>query len=809
MLLLRPIGSCRLFTPLKSVREVFDITIQGSRHYGFTHSSAEALQALRFIRGEIDLPAELLPLVARSADTRGLGDEPSCEDADVVVIEICSAKNVTIGDCSLQLNYTKRHFADFFADSQRNARFNRLSGEEDAAERDAWLKKEPTFQALSPQDRELLSAMRISMLEEDEIVRDLQAIRELIGHDRIVLQTHVNALTPGRQPLQQRVNVIAAVKRAGARLGHPVFDPSGLMAEFGQMLAMGKGGADLTHFSPRFAERVGWTLVEKYVIPRAPAGKTAEAMPGGAPMLAASLLIELQEGKLAEVGARAFAGLRQNPESRQYQRLAGHICHAMGDHERAIGHFDGASPEGADDLTDEDRIAKLRCLFELGRKEEALRYGMEMLEAEIETRDVLWTCAVTATELGTQPALPFWKQLILRGEYVAEAAAAVLGELQAQGHKSERIEWAKRIVEIAPGESNAFKIAWRDAEKHEDYALLHRLTAHIGRHKAVVQRDLINGALRKSNPYSASLIFERAGPAARDAIMDVPKETVANWSKLGMARLAAGEVARAARLIRAAFVFRPELGAAKRANSDFAKYVRRSLRDAWKKRRYYQVAGLADHARVFLPDYEDFARYVGLALYRLERFPRAVSELRTALSSETIPPNILPSLARAAKRAGDVESELFAFQRFKELGLEDKKMRAFIDKVYPQAIRRGLAEMRKAAKADALDRVKLLARRLLSEETSARESGEVVASVMRLLHKRFREAGDGAKKAELAELLIEFGGADERILQFAAEQALAREDHARVRELVGLIELRRAEADGSTAGKPGVRQQAA
>ena len=47
-----PIGTCRINTPLRRARSRYPVALELNRVYGFTHTSDEALQQLRFMQGD-------------------------------------------------------------------------------------------------------------------------------------------------------------------------------------------------------------------------------------------------------------------------------------------------------------------------------------------------------------------------------------------------------------------------------------------------------------------------------------------------------------------------------------------------------------------------------------------------------------------------------------------------------------------------------------------------------------------------------------------------------------------------------------
>ncbi|RYE97308.1 MAG: hypothetical protein EOO77_39290, partial [Oxalobacteraceae bacterium] len=101
-----PIGTCRLNSPLRrgAVRHGFKIS--DGRNYGYTHTSTEALQQLRFMLGEHDIPDNLVPLICRNSMTVPV--TAAHERSDLYFVEISSAKSLTCEGWATQLNYVSR-----------------------------------------------------------------------------------------------------------------------------------------------------------------------------------------------------------------------------------------------------------------------------------------------------------------------------------------------------------------------------------------------------------------------------------------------------------------------------------------------------------------------------------------------------------------------------------------------------------------------------------------------------------------------------------------------------------------------------
>jgi hypothetical protein len=538
MLTIRPIGSCRILTPLRRTRSSLGFRLADARYQGFIHTSAEALQALRFIRGEIAYPEKLLPLIARSPDLPELTAPADLQQPDAYVIELSSAKHVHIGEYSIQLNYTHRYFQDFFNDRERDKKFYRMAQADRLAERREWLETEPSFAKLSEENRELLASIEMEELDGDAMRADLAAILERTGDTPVLIQTHVDANDPAGNPLPRRQDVIETVTEVAHELGLPLLDPSPAMHAMGQMLAMEKGGRDLTHFTPRFADQLGRIIVNQYVRPACGLEDDAGDANRGDWARLEGWMTRLREGDLAETGHQVFTALRDTPDNAAARIMAGHISHAIGDHERAVELL--RERVAHDDASDDDRLAMLASLHALGRAAETLALGREILAGEYESEAVYRACAQSASALPGEDALPFWKELVLRDEAVDEAGPALIALLKERGDRQETGRWAARIALRRPSDFKMFNLAWREAIWRGDHAMAKRLAGNVGELTSSQRIELVDRALRKDDVIAASLIYTRLDAAERENAPTITHKMAADLVEDGFAKVDSG-----------------------------------------------------------------------------------------------------------------------------------------------------------------------------------------------------------------------------------------------------------------------------
>ena len=259
------IGSCRISTPFKAAPTTHPVINNTDRIYGYTHTSTEALQQIRFLQGEFTPPAENLPLLMPNADVDALL-ETTHPTSDIYFVELSSTKQLRIADTQVQLNYVTRYFTDFFADKLRARDFWRLAGGTQEAEKLIFLNEQESFQNLSASDQTLLQNLTRTLSTPESLTRDLTEIRDRLPN--VVFISHCNALTKNHEPIASRAAYIAMVEGAARGLNLPLFNPTASMQAFGQQMAMSDAETSLSHYSEDFGSFLFDGLFETYIAPK-------------------------------------------------------------------------------------------------------------------------------------------------------------------------------------------------------------------------------------------------------------------------------------------------------------------------------------------------------------------------------------------------------------------------------------------------------------------------------------------------------------------------------------------------------------
>jgi len=318
MFRITPIGSCRITTPLRLARDGFGFQLNLDRVYGFCHSSAEAVQMMRYLQGGIDLDPALAPLIAR----RGRADERESErhpTSDLYVVELSSAKELRIGQTSIQLNYVIAHFAGFFADRLRAARFWEHAEADDQKALDDLLAAEWNDDPLQAQEATILRQIRRRSTPETDLRRDIRSLID--GLPATLFVTHVDALAADGLPIPSRSRFIESVEAAVRAEGGVLYNPTAAMTRMGQINAIEDESDSLAHFTEDFSRAVfqDWfdLTIEARIDRKAHDGSPAEVRR----VLVPHVTARLAAGEITSLVSRLDRLVLARPESSDIRSL--------------------------------------------------------------------------------------------------------------------------------------------------------------------------------------------------------------------------------------------------------------------------------------------------------------------------------------------------------------------------------------------------------------------------------------------------------------------------------------------------------
>ncbi len=251
MFTITPIGSCRINTPVRVAEKTYGFRRNMERIYGFSHCSAEAVQQVKFLLGDYSPSLIVEPFISPNQSIAELLQTPH-DLSDMYIVELSSAKRLTIdGEC-VQLNYLTRNFPVFFADKYKASQFWRLatSGNQDAIDR--FLVPFLKDGTITPQDQGIMRKLRFKMTTAAELRSDVDYLMETLP--AVLFVSHVNALKTDGFPIASREKYIDLVKSVVKAAGGLLCDPTDIMKTVGQEFAIEDNSTSLAHFTDKFSD---------------------------------------------------------------------------------------------------------------------------------------------------------------------------------------------------------------------------------------------------------------------------------------------------------------------------------------------------------------------------------------------------------------------------------------------------------------------------------------------------------------------------------------------------------------------------
>lgn len=652
-----PIGTCRIHTPLRDAVGRYPVKLQLGRNYGFVHTSAEALQQARFMYGECDIPADVQRLIFRPSN----GEQArrgAHKPADLYMVELSSRKLLTIDGYPIQSNYLVRYFSEFFADRTRARMFWSLAIADRLPERRALLDQEPVFKSLSTDDRELLARIVKRDVEDDEIESEMRQLVDLLGKEKVVFVTHVNALTPDNVPIEQRQQLISAVSAGAERLGVPCYDPTPLMNKIGQADAMEHGGLDLTHYTELFAERLCADWYKNYMRPRMGASTPQPAAAKLAAEEAAERIEKVWDsGELREASRRVRDVLRRYPGLPDHVLLLARMQGELGDYEGSIALLENADGALASGSKAEQIL--MRNHFNLGRHDLAYPLAAGLLGDEKETPEIVRIAAVSAGQLGhVDEALGNWKQLFRLSAFdeagALEAADTVLSMLQKGGDMEAAVRWVHEVRAALPSYGRGFAILWRDRLMAGDRAALRALASESPALADLDALELVKEASWRGCVMAGAALAVSCG-LAKSEHEDIRAWLLAQssaWAEEGAQALEEGRLRDAAERISAHRLLDPGAMAGVRTQRAFERAMRLGVRSALLAGNHKEVIELTDIALDTHVDFPELDTMRGRAADALGDKQTAMRHLKRAAAGESAPFSTQLFFARAAFSGG-------------------------------------------------------------------------------------------------------------------------------------------------------------
>lgn len=408
---LTPIGSCRIVNPVKRAQPYFNFKANFKKIYGFTHTSSEALQQLRFIMGLNDIPEHLQQFIFKPG-VKATRTEKHYQ-SDMYIVEISSQKKIMAFGFCLQINYLTRYYADFFSKAERARTYWSLAAQNNNEKLEAFLSADSCYANMPEVDRILLRNIRVEQMQEHSIEQDMTDIVELLGKERVIFMTHIDALTQSGITIPSRSRLIRDVQKIADRIGIPCINPTILMSAWGQKKALENNGDDLTHYTDLFGDAIFADIFRNEInIRRTSADVLGQEEQSGIQELAAAINRYLKKGDIVLASNALFAALRTRPNDPILIQLRSFIFCKLGHFEQA--YQDVLDAEKIIGTTDSTLRCRLKALRGLEKWQEALSTAEKMLSNEIEDEEVLTVAAESTDALEIfDKSCQYWQRILV------------------------------------------------------------------------------------------------------------------------------------------------------------------------------------------------------------------------------------------------------------------------------------------------------------------------------------------------------------------------------------------------------------
>lgn len=306
MITITPIGSCRISTPLRIAAQDYGLNRNLDRIYGFCHSSAEAVQQVRFLFGDYIPSPEVEPLIASSQSFKELL-QTKHHMSDLYIVELSSAKQLTLDGQSVQMNYLTRHFRAFFADRANKTELWRLAQIGDQNAIDGFLVPYVELGTINPEGFSVLRKLRYQLTSADGLRQDIDFLLESLPE--VLFVSHVNAVTADGYPIASRERYIDMAKIAVADAGGLICDPTDVMDRVGQNAAIEDNSTSLAHFTPAFSKLVFESWLNQAISPLIGSLASLKKSPQLIDALLIDLKYQIREGAMDKAKPRIKSAL--------------------------------------------------------------------------------------------------------------------------------------------------------------------------------------------------------------------------------------------------------------------------------------------------------------------------------------------------------------------------------------------------------------------------------------------------------------------------------------------------------------------
>ncbi|STX28035.1 Vi polysaccharide biosynthesis protein TviD [Legionella beliardensis] len=752
-----PIGSCRIHNPLKKFSSKPYLQLNTSDIYGFTHTSAEALQQLKYLQGDYLPSKDIYPILSARLRFNKNKLKQATPPSDLYFVEISSAKVAMVNDEYVQMNYIYVYFSEFFLEPERTKKFWSLAGRANREELLNFLQADPVYKSYPKDKQKLLSKISIRQMTADELQQDMVEIINRVKN--VVFITHCNVKLPDMSYINSRDSWIKTIEKIGKEIGCKVYNPTHLMLVLGQSLSLQKNGLDSTHYTPLFESRIYNDLHRLYVEPLLNDPHAEEEVENDKNIITEELnhLEELyNQGELTTVLQQLNNLMRKHPKFAAAKEFFGRILYHLNDYERAIEIF--KSLDENQELGNDGRLYLIKCHFNLKNFKDALGQADVLFEEEIYEPEVIKLSAMAAQALGERvKASTYWEQLYKFEDFKLEAASQQALLFEQENDFEKAIKWLNLALDVCPNDSNLISALNRMLASVADEKSLELLIERVSSISADEVISITRTALNHNFIITAAKGLLKAielGPN-EPQVKKIIASTSAEWLKLITdEKLRQQEPEQWLHYLSALLLVQPRQKSAIRIRRDYILSQRSELKNSY-QHADYDKATMAGMNIFFLdPNFPGISLLIGRSFYAKDDYTNALNWLIKATTLDSNDKNAWILRAKAALKANNFIEALFTVQQMK-LYFNENTHKTEFKNIIKLVLVNSLKQVMLFLEKGELELAWQINEALLAELPEDKKSLKARTLILRKMSEQLKEAESSEIQIKLAQSIYE------------------------------------------------------
>ncbi|WP_419421333.1 hypothetical protein ACNVED_14815 (plasmid) [Legionella sp. D16C41] len=637
--------------------------------YGFTHTSAEALQQLKYLQGDYLPSKDIYPILSSRLRFNKNKLAQKTAASDLYFVEISSAKAVMVDDEYVQMNYIYVYFSEFFLEPVRTKKFWSLVTRSNREELLNFLQADAVYKSYPKEKQKLLSRISVKQMTAEELKEDMLAITKRVKN--VVFITHCNVKLPDMSYISSRDNWIKTIEQVGKDIGCKVYNPTPLMMVLGQSTSLQKNGLDSTHYTPLFESRIFNDLHRLYIEPLLNGLDSSETEIEKDKNIPNDELEQLEDlynqGEITTVLQQLNNLIRKNPKFSAAKEFFGRIQYHLNDYERQIENF--KLLDEAQELSNEGRLFLIKSYFNLKQFKEVLNNADILFEEEFYEPEVIKLSAMAAQALGDPiKASIYWEQLYNFEDFKLEAASQQALLFEQTNDFEKAIKWLNLALEISPNDSNLISALNRMLATVADEKSLELLIERVSLISAEEMISIARTALNHNFILPAAKSFLKASKLWPNdpQIKKIISTTTAEWLKfIENSDLRQKNLKQWSTYLSALLLIQPRHNSAIRTRREFILNQRQGLKEAYKNADYDKAIKAGLNICFVEPNFPGISLLIGRSFYAKNEYSKALNWLikATNLESKDKPAWLLR--AKAALKADNFLEALFTVQQMK------------------------------------------------------------------------------------------------------------------------------------------------